>query len=125
MLARLPGPTLLIVDTPYAGQDVPGCLSGHVRDIDACAIPHATAFTDHVGGVEQVGAEASGAGLIDLTSRICVEDPCPVVVNGLIVFRDAGHLTATFSRSLAPALGNAIEAALPAHEDEDTLGRPS
>jgi hypothetical protein len=31
-----------------------------------------------------------------------------VVVNGMIVFRDLGHLTATFSRSLAPALDSAI-----------------
>jgi hypothetical protein len=30
------------------------------------------------------------------------------VVNGLIVYRDTSHMTATFSRSLAPALGAAI-----------------
>jgi hypothetical protein len=125
MLARLPGLTLLIVDTPYAGQDVPGCLSAHARDIDACAIPHKTAFTDRLGAVEKVAAEVSGAGLIDLTGRICVEDPCPVVVNGMIVFRDAGHLTATFSRSLAPALGEAIRAALPQDAAPDMIDGPS
>ncbi|HET9521330.1 MAG TPA: acyltransferase family protein [Candidatus Limnocylindrales bacterium] len=125
MLGRLPGPTLLIVDTPYAGQDVPGCLSAHQRDIDACAIPHKTAFTDRLGAVEKVAAEASGAGRIDLTPRICVEDPCPVVVNGMIVFRDAGHLTATFSRSLAPALGQAIRAALPGHAAPELIDGPS
>jgi hypothetical protein len=125
MLGRLPGRVLLIVDTPYAGQDVPGCLSAHKRDIDACAIPHKTAFTDHLGGVEKVAAEASGAGLVDLTSRICVEDPCPVVVNGMIVFRDAGHLTATFSRSLAPGLLAAIDSALGSGGGLDVLGGPS
>jgi hypothetical protein len=125
MVARLPGRTVLIVDTPYAGRDVPGCLSAHRRDIDACAIPHKTAFTDHLGDVEKVAAQGSGAGLIDLTPRICVEDPCPVVVNGMIVFRDAGHLTATFSRSLAPALGDAIRAALPGDAAPDQIDGPS
>jgi hypothetical protein len=108
MVARLPGPTMLIVDTPYAKIDVPGCLSAHQDDIDACAIPARTAFLDHLGDVEATAAKASGAAVIDLTSRICIGRPCPVVVNGMIVFRDHSHLTATFSRSLAPALGAAI-----------------
>jgi peptidoglycan/LPS O-acetylase OafA/YrhL len=112
MISRLPGRTMLITDTPYAGEDVPGCLSAHQRDVDACAIPHNVAFTDHLGRVEAAAAEASGAAVIDLTPRICVEDPCPVVVNGMIVFRDIGHLTATFSRSLAPALATAIDGVL-------------
>jgi hypothetical protein len=55
-----------------------------------------------------VAAAASGVGRIDLTARICIADPCPVVIDRMIVFRDPGHLTATFSRSLAPALGAAI-----------------
>jgi peptidoglycan/LPS O-acetylase OafA/YrhL len=119
MISRLPGRTMLIVDTPYAGQDVPGCLSAHQRDVDACAIPHKVAFTDRLGRVEAAAAKASGAGVIDLTSRICVEDPCPVVVSGMIIFRDSGHLTATYSRSLAPALAAAIRTGL-----GDTQPRP-
>jgi len=108
MLARLPGRALLIVDTPYAGFDVPGCLSAHQSDVDDCAIPRKTAWYDHLGGVEKAAAAASGVGRIDLTARICIADPCPVVIDRMIVFRDPGHLTATFSRSLAPALGAAI-----------------
>ena len=114
MLKRLSGPTLLIVDTPYAGQDVPGCLSAHRDDVDVCAIPRRTAWYDHLGAVEKVAAQAAGIGRIDLTSRVCVADPCPVVVDRMIVFRDPGHLTATFSRSLAPALGAAIQRLVPA-----------
>ena len=108
MLARIPGETLLIVDTPYAGVDVPGCLSAHQDDVDDCAIPRGTAWYDRLGAVEKVAATASGVGRIDLTARICIADPCPVVIDHMIVFRDPGHLTATFSRSLAPALGAAI-----------------
>jgi hypothetical protein len=43
----------------------------------------------------------------------------------MIVYRDFGHLTATFSRSLAPALGSAIAALQPAAEPPSTIGGPS
>ncbi len=109
MIARLPGRTAIIVDTPYGKRDIPGCLSSHKDDVDACAIARKTAFSGDLGDVESVAAAASGATIIDLTSRICVGDgACPVVINGVILYRDDEHLTATFARSLAPALGTAI-----------------
>jgi hypothetical protein len=108
MLVRLPGRVALIVDTPYAGRDIPACLSANLDTVDECAIPRATAFTDHLGGIETAAAKASGAGRIDLTKWICVDKPCPVVVSDMIVFRDHSHLTATFSRWLAPPLDEAI-----------------
>jgi hypothetical protein len=104
MLARIPGPTAVIVDTPDAGIDVPACLSAHPDNIDACAIPDRSAFVDHPGEIERIAAESAGAAVIDLTADVCDEDPCPVVVDRTIVFRDSEHLTATFSRSLAPTL---------------------
>jgi len=108
MLARIPGRVAILVDTPYGGRDIPGCLSEHPAHVEACAIPRSIAFTDHLGGLETVAAKASGAARIDLTKRICIGDPCAVVVNDMIVYRDIGHLTATFARSLAPALDAAI-----------------
>jgi hypothetical protein len=113
MVARIPGRVAILVDTPYAGQDVPACLSQHPSNVEACAIPRSVAFTDHLGGLESIAAKAAGAARIDLTKRICVGDPCSVVVNDRIVFRDIGHMTATFSRSLAPALDAAL-ATIPA-----------
>ena len=108
MLSRIPGRVGLIVDTPYAGIDVPACLSAHADDVGACAIPRSTAFTDHLGGLETIAATVAGARRIDLTKRICVDDPCSVVVDNRIVFRDVGHLTATYARFLAPALDAAL-----------------
>jgi peptidoglycan/LPS O-acetylase OafA/YrhL len=105
---RLPGEIGLIVDTPDPGRDVPSCLSDHVRDVRTCAATRAVAYSGHLGAIEAAAAESSGAGLIDLTARVCRADPCPVAVDGMIVFRDARHLTATFARSLAPDLDRAI-----------------
>ena len=112
LVSRLPGPVALIVDTPEAGRDVPSCLARHLSDVRACAIPRSVALSGGLGKLERAAASASGAGLIDLTSRICRDDPCPVVVGDRIVFRDTRHLTATFSRWLAGDLDRAVAAVL-------------
>lgn len=105
---RLPGEVAVIVDTPDPGRDVPACLSSHVRDVRDCAVSHDTAYAGRLGAIEEVATIATGAGLIDLTSRVCRADPCPVAVDGMIVFRDTRHMTATFARSLAPDLDRSI-----------------
>jgi hypothetical protein len=115
LVGRVPGRVALIVDTPEAGHDVPSCLARHASDVRACAIPRPTAISGGLGKLERVAASATGAGLIDLTARICRGDPCPVVVDGRIVFRDSRHLTATFSRWLAGDLDRSIAPLLGTH----------
>ncbi len=110
MIAKVPGKTAVIVDTPYAKRDVPGCLSAHQDNADACSIPPGTAFAGDFGKAEAVAATASGAGIIDLTAKFVLDTgPVPVVINGMIVYRDECHMTATFSKALGPALGAAIQ----------------
>ena len=46
----------------------------------------------------------SGATMIDLTAVICPYVLCPAVHEGMITYRDAHHLTATFAESLADEL---------------------
>jgi peptidoglycan/LPS O-acetylase OafA/YrhL len=101
MLEQIPGHVAVIVDTPDGGRDVPACLSRHVADVRICAVAQPVAFARHLGAIERAATKSTGDDLINLTARICRADPCPVVVDGMIVFRDLRHLTATFSRSLA------------------------
>jgi peptidoglycan/LPS O-acetylase OafA/YrhL len=108
MIDRVPGRVALILDTPDAGRDIPGCLARHVADVRMCAIDRDVAFAGSLGAIETAAATATGAALIDLTADICQADPCPVVADGMIVFRDMRHLTATFSRSLAADLDRAL-----------------
>ncbi|HEU4673573.1 MAG TPA: SGNH hydrolase domain-containing protein, partial [Candidatus Limnocylindrales bacterium] len=105
---RLPGRVAVVVDTPEAGRDVPTCLARNTGDVRACAIPRSVAMSGDLGDRERIAARLSGAGLIDLTTRICPLYPAPVVVDGRIVFRDTRHLTATFARWLAPDLDAVI-----------------
>ena len=103
VLAQVPGKIAILVDTPRFPFDVPGCLSGHAGDVRACAVARATAFLSRHRILERTAAKIAGASLIDLSDTICPWDSCPVVLNGMIEYRDNHHLTATFAASLAEA----------------------
>ena len=104
VIEALPGRVVLLGDTPDARRDVPSCLSRHARDVRRCAVPVKAAFVGKLGRLERLASRATGAGLVNLSARVCRADPCPVVVDGMIVFRVSRHLTATFAASLAPDL---------------------
>ena len=107
-IERIPGPHVMMVDTPRTSVEIPGCIAAHLEDVRACAIPRDTAFTRLFGAREARVAELTGAGLIDLIPAVCLAMPCQVVRDGMIIYRDNHHLTATFSESLAPALESAL-----------------
>ena len=113
MVARLPGPTAIIVDTPDPGREVPACLSKHQSDIRDCLFSQDDADNSEIGVAEHVAAQVSGARLIDLTSEVCEVWPCSPIRNGFLIFRDEDHMTQTFSRSLAVPLGVEIAKVLP------------
>jgi hypothetical protein len=89
-------------------MDVPGCLSKHPGSPQDCTFPR----TGHLGldqplfDQEQAVLPPGGTiHYIDMSTAICPSDPCSVMSpGGAVVFRDLHHLTARFSRELAPAL---------------------
>jgi peptidoglycan/LPS O-acetylase OafA/YrhL len=109
MMARIPGKHAVIVDTPQSIYDPPACLSANLDNVWNCATPRNRAFNWRYLKLEKTATDDSGARLINLSDDICPGDPCPAVLNRMIVYRDVHHLTATFALSLAPEL----EAALP------------
>jgi hypothetical protein len=113
MVARIPGATAILVDTPEPGRDVPACLSKHPSDIRACLFTQDAADNREIGIAERVAAEVSGATLIDLTSEICGAWPCSPISESVLIYRDEDHMTETFSRSLAAPLGVEIAKLLP------------
>jgi peptidoglycan/LPS O-acetylase OafA/YrhL len=113
MVARLPGATAILVDTPDPGRDAPACLSKHPSDIRACLFAQDDADNREIGVAERVAATVSGAQLIDLTSSICAAWPCSPISGSVLIYRDEDHMTETFSRSLAAPLGVEIARLLP------------
>ena len=113
MVARIPGATAILVDTPDPGRDVPACLSKHPSDIRACLFTQDDADNREIGIAERVAADVAGARLIDLTANICTEWPCSPISGSVLIYRDEDHMTETFSRSLAAPLGVEIAKLLP------------
>ncbi len=99
---------VLMGDTPASSVDAPDCLILHPFSIAACATPffQATAPAWHL--VESEVANKMAVQLVDPTLWICNTDPCSVVQGNYLVFVDGGHLSESFSTSLAPKLKSAL-----------------
>lgn len=105
----------VVLDGPEPSEDSLACLSrvsfGADRTGD-CGTSRKDAFkqADPMLTAAQL---VPGTTVIDLTKYYCTEDRCPSVIGDVIVYRDInGHLTRTFSSTLAPALSDALRGAL-------------
>jgi peptidoglycan/LPS O-acetylase OafA/YrhL len=98
--------TVIIQDPPLpTNVDVPSCLSSFLTDWRKCSYSRALGFGSAMGSREARVVAATGAGRIVLTDQVCPgAGACPVVINGMIAWRDQHHFTATFARSLGPAI---------------------
>ena len=47
-------------------------------------------------------------GVIDPTSRFCLAKLCPAVIGDVLVYRNSGHVTASFTETLAPWLSRRL-----------------
>ncbi|WP_176693209.1 acyltransferase family protein [Arenimonas terrae] len=94
---------VLLQDTPRMPFDPPQCLAGD----QPCSVPRAEA----VAGFDPLVAAAAAnpkAELIDMTDAICSPERCDSVVGNVLVWRDPHHLTAVYSRTLAPVLAQRL-----------------
>jgi peptidoglycan/LPS O-acetylase OafA/YrhL len=91
-------------DNPVARHDTVDCVARHLaRADDVCSLPRSKALPKFDGLVYATRALPETR-LIDLTDLYCDERTCHVVIGNVVVYRDLDHLTATFSRTLAPYL---------------------
>ncbi|GAB4195762.1 MAG: acyltransferase family protein [Wenzhouxiangellaceae bacterium] len=82
--------TLRFIDKPYLCLDQPDC-RGRIDPLYQRPDPLTAAVS------------SSGHGeLLDMRPLLCPENGCPAVIGNVIVWRDPHHLTATYSRTLAP-----------------------
>ncbi len=103
-LSAIASHVLMIGDTPRSNADPPVCLSAHLDNATACAMPRSKVTLPAYTAREGVVAVGAGAIWVDPTAWICHTDPCPVIVDRFLIYRDQHHLTATYSRGLANVL---------------------
>ncbi len=46
--------------------------------------------------------------MLDPTDQLCLADLCPSVIGDVLVYRNSGHLTASFAATLGPWLGGRL-----------------
>jgi SGNH domain (fused to AT3 domains) len=107
-LIPIAGRVILLADTPTSQFDPPVCLSQHPASVLACATPVVKAIDEPWLAVERQVVAQTGVGFIDPTYWVCPTSPCPAVVGNLLVYQNAGHLTATYAAALTDRLGAAI-----------------
>ena len=109
-LARTGARLFLLEDTPYQVKPPLECLSLHPADPAACVVPadRALPSPDRRRAIA-LRLRAKGVTVIDPTPWFCTATGCPVIVGNVLVFRDPSHMTATWSRLLAPQLAAAVD----------------
>jgi hypothetical protein len=113
-------PVVAIRGTPYPGFDVPACLSRRAARLPMAAACeynrdealHGAARAAQLSAVRDVAGRGLPVAAIDLTEAVCATPRCGVLRDGRVVFTDGNHLTASFTRSAADALGARLDAAL-------------
>jgi hypothetical protein len=116
-VAPYAGQTVILGDSAYPLQDPADCLSAHANDFHACDTPRSGTideygmqsgiFEDHNRREQQVALQ-NGAQYVDVTPWLCTATTCPVMVGGLVVYRDYFHLSPNYVVWLSNALGQAI-----------------
>ena len=99
--------TVLIRDIQEPGFDVPDCIEADGPQ--SCG--YGLVATSPDDSAQRAAAKASGSDVVDLRQEVCGDRAeCLGVINGLITFRDAEHVTSTFATSLADDLEAGLEA---------------
>jgi hypothetical protein len=104
-LAATGAELVLLEDTPYQSGDTVECLSVHPDHPRSCVVSAGAALPNPARRRAVAAAlTAQGVDVVDPLPWLCTADRCPVIVGNVLVYRDASHLTATYSRLLAPLL---------------------
>jgi len=108
-LDRLRGagaPIVYLRDTPNPENDVPTCISGAFDDWDRCAFPFDGVPEPVVP--EVAAGKIPDVAVVDMLPYFCDGATCAAVRNGLLLYRDDSHISATAATALAPALEQAL-----------------
>lgn len=105
-------PVLVIRDTPAAAGSVPDCVALNADDPAVCERPRDEAVEPDPLAAAGRADDSGLVSVLDVTDRLCDDETCRFVVGDQIAYFDHGHLTATFSRELAPEVDEAARKAI-------------
>ena len=102
--------------TPRVPFDVPSCLSRRAAGLlfaTDCSFTLDRKFIARARRAQDNAARDLNVRFLDLNDQVCgTAGRCDTERGGLVLFTDDNHLTASFAGSLAPVLGERLQAAL-------------
>lgn len=115
-LAAIPpqSEVVLLADAPRSTINAPKCLQREPRDMSACLTLRVPASALLIDATIRRAVREAGGAYRTLQDRICPYQPCPLVQGDLLIYKDQGHLTVTFTQQLAPSLRAELTPFLPA-----------
>ena len=106
---------IVLRGTPRTFVDVPVCLSRRAAKLPfapSCNYERSRAFIPQAIEAQNRAAQGLNVSFVDMNDQICATRVCSPVRNGIVVFTDDNHLTASFTRSLALVLSRRLLAEL-------------
>ena len=102
-LRALAGRVAVLTDVPRPPKDIPSCVSGAMRRLRRCAFARGPALANAFA-IRDAAARVPRIETVDATDRFCLPDLCPAVVGDVLVYRNSGHVTASYMKTLGPWL---------------------
>jgi hypothetical protein len=103
---------------PWVPFDVPSCLSRRAAGLPLatdCRFTPDRAFMAAAQRAQDRAARGLRVRFIDMNDQVCgAAARCETERGGVVLYTDDNHITRTFSRSLAPVLGERVESLLKA-----------
>ncbi|TQL69407.1 peptidoglycan/LPS O-acetylase OafA/YrhL [Nocardioides albertanoniae] len=112
-----------LADNPMLTSSAMSCLDGaeSLAEASGCEMSRQEAYATSDPLADAVRRAGSGASLVDLSDAYCAHERCPLVIGHVLAYRDETHITATFSKTLAPHLVRAVEDGL--RDGRSKIGR--
>ncbi|MFT4135451.1 acyltransferase family protein [Microbacterium sp.] len=107
-MTEIDAPKVVLADSPDLRTTPSVCLSANLESANRCAVDRALALSRPARAAEKRAAATADVLYVDLTDRLCGREVCAPILGDALVYRDAHHITATFSALLASPLGDAL-----------------
>ncbi|MGQ7313543.1 acyltransferase family protein [Microbacterium arabinogalactanolyticum] len=102
------GPKVFVLsDVPPRSSKADDCLTRPGANLGTC-ITTKSGKEIASNPLTEEAAKAAGANWVDTGSLICVAERCPLVVDDHVTYYDDNHLTVSWGREIAPALGEML-----------------
>jgi hypothetical protein len=104
----------VIRDNPKTDSRTPTCVEDAVKTRvqpgPACAVPKREVLDRDAAAVASRRLDSPRVHELDLTRFFCGKATCEPVIGGVLVYKDATHLTGLYARTLGPFLTRLIDA---------------